>query len=1793
MSGFFNQSELDKILPDVVKKTFPNLNVEQQKKLDQYIKFLIQYIALCFDFYDDSNNFKIKLKQNNYKDCRWLLTFLIPYIDTDKKGFDELTDLNQLYSLETSSSLDKKTPEAVTHLLERDLKRGVKIDRISFTSPEYVFSNTQYGRFDKSGGTYKPVRFDYSHIRQNFYLMLDTIKKIRYKMYVNWIDVIPYRIDNYKDSALYRTTVSKITKTHPYIRLEEWDPISDYPIDKYDDPRVLSKFSEKMAGLNIEDIYNTISMDLYESIVKFKWLIFDVSVDESGMNKVIPLIVMLRHLLPLDIMLKGVKYIELEESTRSLFSTGYTKLVTAYKESYPIGGSDPKTSIFFKTGAVDTCINALVLFFDQKHANINSEQIKKYVPLDESIKRRNLEDYDQSRLYDKKIISKTLDTIDEHLIYKFIVDALEGFKNTWYATKLLNDDKSDIAITKTNYMYFKKSDKIYITFKNVYNFCKSLVHRQKGTKKLTIINMENKNTTELYVRYPKVWSELDETAKDEIIKRLNSEYENSLDWFNIYWNIFHVTKAYEPSIYNTPEVKAEIIKHNVMIYDHLKISIIDIIFESMIMRGVMSRMIAVPEFTNASLYDMSNNMQKKKLVDKIATMYFGKNSPFMNSAYYYLINKPYSKTTTYMIKDDDDKMMKNDYIKACSNPSLAYYINIPFHWIAQIGFCHRFIHNRVNYITGSTGAGKSTEVPKLYMYYLKSIDRNDNGTVIITVPRTGVATSVSKYVSNQLGLPYDVYDNKGVEEKSTNYTIQFKHKSGGDEKQNKIHTKNGKFLKSRFITDGSVLTDVKNPLLRSTRIKGSDIVYNRENMYDVIIIDEAHEHNANMDMILSMIKNAAFYNNSIRIVIMSATMGNDEPVYRRFYRDINDNRKYPLSNWIVKHGLDRINTERRFHISPPDISTRFPIEEYYNPGANPIDIIKQILSSSSSGDILVFQSGSAEITELVTELNFEQNIPSDAIALPYHAKMATNKKDIILKIDKNISKLRFSKADDFAFVNDPFSGTSKYSRAIIVSTNISEASVTFPSLKYVVDTGKEKTNIFDYKTRTDILTSNYITEASRLQRKGRVGRKSPGTVFYTYREGELLSNKKQFNIAVQDSHMSIYLSLLRDQTDLPIFTPLVMALVEGMLDNYIDTQITIPIPSTNIRDLIKASYDPVSYNDEFVRSIVDVIIELYTSNGYYYDYVGEFYSNTTFDLSEEGKMEKIFPYPVYFSGYDSDQLTDTQGRFYIVHPDELIFGRNINGDVISVDNDTIELVNKSNKSNISKQILIQNQCMRSKKIKAFWSTLFDNRYCVITDNVISKTRVGAIMEYAMTKLSDFDNPYYAKMLVIAYAITDDIREFDHLLCIITYMEILGAKSAVRKMFVSRPALNAYYYNLSMKLGKVMTPSNREILSFTKELFSDTNVISGGPDICKSDYAIISNVVYLIDAIIRGDSKITTFSDYIIKQKEKVKNNILHTNILKIVDGLTVELGIDDEMLEFREDAMKNWIDIYVKTQLQQLAETKRHKLLNDIGLDLNMCKRYIAKRETTRNKFNDMIKDIDGFNRRKNDQFNTISDIQEEFKDVKKHIKNMKKHIKNGSSKSMAVFKVALVLSMPYSIVRKIKGTDAHYVSVYSPDITTIYSIDSLSRNKYYRDTYVDAIALEEYVHYTKSNSDTQGISNLTSLTYSDLEYVNKIYASLADKQYGDSMRSTEEESKYLKHHLEMRYKKRYPDPNKIDGATDTSIIPVVSESDELTAILKMKNTVHAIKSDLRYLKAGHSLTDQTQMDDIETIIWH
>jgi HrpA-like RNA helicase len=77
-----------------------------------------------------------------------------------------------------------------------------------------------------------------------------------------------------------------------------------------------------------------------------------------------------------------------------------------------------------------------------------------------------------------------------------------------------------------------------------------------------------------------------------------------------------------------------------------------------------------------------------------------------------------------------------------------------------------------------------------------------------------------------------------------------------------------------------------------------------------------------------------------------------------------------------------------------------------------------------------------------------------------------------------------------------FRETPKGTRKFVLTTIIAETSLTIPGIKYVVDSGLQKTKFFFQST--EILKTTEISKECVLQRRGRAGRQGPGFCYHLY-----------------------------------------------------------------------------------------------------------------------------------------------------------------------------------------------------------------------------------------------------------------------------------------------------------------------------------------------------------------------------------------------------------------------------------------------------------------------------------------------------------------------------------------------------------------------------------------------------------------------------------------------------------------------------------------------------------------------
>lgn len=140
--------------------------------------------------------------------------------------------------------------------------------------------------------------------------------------------------------------------------------------------------------------------------------------------------------------------------------------------------------------------------------------------------------------------------------------------------------------------------------------------------------------------------------------------------------------------------------------------------------------------------------------------------------------------------------------------------------------------HQVVIISGDTGSGKSTQIPKMCLEAGQGVA----GKIGCTQPRRIAATTVARRIAEEMS---EVIGN------SVGYKIRFADKIRRDA-----------YIK--IVTDGMLLAEAQqNPFLYE---------------YDTLIIDEAHERSLNIDLILGILKTLLPKRKELKVIITSATI---------------------------------------------------------------------------------------------------------------------------------------------------------------------------------------------------------------------------------------------------------------------------------------------------------------------------------------------------------------------------------------------------------------------------------------------------------------------------------------------------------------------------------------------------------------------------------------------------------------------------------------------------------------------------------------------------------------------------------------------------------------------------------------------------------------------------------------------------------------------------------------------------------------------------------------------------------
>lgn len=140
--------------------------------------------------------------------------------------------------------------------------------------------------------------------------------------------------------------------------------------------------------------------------------------------------------------------------------------------------------------------------------------------------------------------------------------------------------------------------------------------------------------------------------------------------------------------------------------------------------------------------------------------------------------------------------------------------------------------NQVIVVTGETGCGKTTQLPKIAI----AAGQGDNARIVCTQPRRVAAVSIARRVSEEMSP---------IGANLVGCKIRFRDTTSP---QTRI----------KFVTDGILLAE----------LQGDD----RLRQYDTVIVDEAHERSLNIDIILGMAKRLLASRPELRLIVTSATI---------------------------------------------------------------------------------------------------------------------------------------------------------------------------------------------------------------------------------------------------------------------------------------------------------------------------------------------------------------------------------------------------------------------------------------------------------------------------------------------------------------------------------------------------------------------------------------------------------------------------------------------------------------------------------------------------------------------------------------------------------------------------------------------------------------------------------------------------------------------------------------------------------------------------------------------------------
>ena len=478
------------------------------------------------------------------------------------------------------------------------------------------------------------------------------------------------------------------------------------------------------------------------------------------------------------------------------------------------------------------------------------------------------------------------------------------------------------------------------------------------------------------------------------------------------------------------------------------------------------------------------------------------------------------------------------------------------------------VGDKVIILKSGTGTGKSTVLPPfLYKLFNDRVKRN----IAVTQPRVLTALDIPK------NLP-EFYTYLKIGKNLGYNTGSYK----------RIPTENGVI----FMTTGILLQQL-NILTEEEFIR----------KYSFILIDEVHDRDINIDLTLFLLKK--FLTNNYEdpkcpiIILMSATFKPE--IFIKYFDCPSENSievigsTYPIEDNFIKYDTidyikKTINTVEELHIK------------------NIIDIDNDELNR----DIIIFVNGAAPAKKIIEAMhNFNASILTKSYSeinkyidnKPKEDRIhgGGNKNYFIAPIDLSSGSFGIAGKEYqnlFSSINNItvpiYNLTNKgtidinsikmeaiATRRIIVSTPVAETGVTIETLKYCIDTGMVTSVEFNPDYGTNLILKKPVTQGMAIQRRGRVGRKSPGYWYpcYTKETYESLQTDQFAEILSTDITLALLnIIIIENET-----------IIEINKDEHLNKEIIFDKKLFKINDMEIDKYYYLMHNNVLNTSDIDFI----------------------------------------------------------------------------------------------------------------------------------------------------------------------------------------------------------------------------------------------------------------------------------------------------------------------------------------------------------------------------------------------------------------------------------------------------------------------------------------------------------------------------------------------------------------------------------------------------------------------------